>query len=307
MRTTTQFRFVGILSAAACTAVISACALMPAGTGGPVTGSTTGSSADATRLAYRVPSNPTGLYHIDDSLSVGVSTPVGDVEIITTMQLSMRMLFGRDPGGIAVVGTVIGFNAVSANSLTGVRHADAGDIDEPFAMVLSRGGHVEVGTMPVLDTAVADLSPFPGLAFEIFPRLPAYPVGPGDGWVDTVSWYVVDEVTATTKNTVYSYTLMGDTVVGDRTLLKFDVTGEVSLETVQGEENEQSTQEMTGTTTGYVLWDTEFGMPAYVETHRELEGTNRVPGAGTIRMTISGPVRITAVFQPRERRRIGGG
>ncbi len=307
MKTNRPFAFAGTLSAAACAAVMSACAGAPAGPAGPATGPAARSTDGATRFAYRVPSNPTGLYHIEDSLFVGVSTPVGDMEVMTTTQLSMRMLFGPDPTGIGVVGTVVGFNAVSANSLAGIRTADADDIDGPFALVLSPGGHVEVGTMPVFDTAVADLSPFPGIAFEIFPRLPAYPVGPGDSWVDTVSWYVVDEVTASTNNTIYRYTLVGDTLIGDRTLLKFDVRGEVSLETVQGEEDEQSTQEMTGTTTGFVLWDTEFNLPAYLESHREMEGTNTVPGAGAIRMTISGPVRITAVFQPRERRRgIGG-
>ncbi|MYF84701.1 MAG: hypothetical protein F4176_11545 [Acidimicrobiia bacterium] len=307
MKTTRPSTFVAILSAAACAALMSACAGAPAGTPGPATGPAAGTTPGATRFAYRVPSNPDGLYHIEDSLFVGVSTPVGDMEVMTTTQLSMRLRFGRDPGGIGVVGTVMGFNAVSANSRAGIRTADADDIAGPCSLVLSPGGHVEVATMPVLDTELADLSPFPGIAFEIFPRLPAYPVGPGDSWVDTVSWYVVDEVTASTTNTIYRYTLVGDTVLGDRTLLKFDVTGEVSKETVQGEEDEQSTQEMTGTITGFVLWDTEFGLPAYVESHREMEGTNSVPGAGTIRMTISGPVRITAVFQPRERRRIGGG
>ena len=283
------------VAAAALAGMIAACAGAP-----PATGPTT-------RFQYRVPSPSSGLYHIEDSLSVGVSTPVGDMEVTTTTLLTMNMVFGRDPGGVGVFGTVIGFNATSTNSLTGTRTADAGDVTGPLALVLGRRGHVEVGAMPALDSAVADLSPFPGVAFDLFPQLPDRAVGHGGSWVDTVNWSVVDGPATTTSNTVYTYTLMGDTLVGDRTLLRIDVSGDVRLETVQGEGEMESSQELSGSITGHVLWDSETSLPAYVESHRELEGTNSVPGAGAISMTISGPVRIVAAFQQEERRRRGVG
>lgn len=284
-----------VLAAAAIAGMIAACASAPSATG------------PTTRFQYRVPSPPSGLYHIEDSVSVAVSTPVGDMAVTTTTLLTMNMVFGRDPGGVGVFGTVVGFNAASTNSVTGTRTADAEDVIGPLALVLGRRGHVEVGTMPALDSAVADLSPFPGVAFDLFPQLPGHAVEDGGSWVETVNWSVVDGPATTTSSTVYTYTLMGDTVVEDRTLLRIDVSGDVNLATVQGEGETESTQEMTGTTTGFVLWDTRTSLPAYVESHRELEGTNSVPGAGPISMTISGPVRIVALFQQEERRPRGIG
>ena len=276
---------IGTVSVAVCAAVTAACAGAPLG------------AEPAHRLAYAVPSPPAGLYHIEENLSVRVSTPVGDVEMATNTNLTLDMLFGRDPGGVGVVGVVVGFNATSANTLTGTRVAGADDVTGPLALVLGRRGRVEIGTMPALDSAAAELSPFPGVAFELFPRLPGPRVGRGGVWTETVTWSVMDGATRTTNSTAYTYTMIGDTMVAGLPFLKIGVEGDVRLESVQGQGGTESTQALAGTTTGYVLWDSETNMPAFVTSRRELEGTNTVPGAGSIRMTVSGEVRITALFE----------
>lgn len=273
---------------------IAACAGAPSGTTAP------------TRFEYRVPSPPTGLYHIEDSVVVGLSTPVGDVEVATSTLLTMTMLFGRDPRGVGVVGTVVGFNATSTNSLTGTRIADANDVSGPLSLVLGSRGNADVGTLPSFTGDAEDLSPFPGVAFELFPQLPDHPVAVGGTWVDTVTWTVVAETAETTNTTVYTYTMMGDVVLGGRSLPKIGMEGDVRFESVAGQGDTRSIQEMTGRTTGYVIWDRETNLPALVESRRELEGTNTVPGAGPIRIKVTGSVRITAVFQQEERRREGG-
>ena len=286
---------VGAVPVAARAGVIAACALTTAACSGATIG-----AEPATRLAYGVPSPPNGLYHVEENLSVGVSTPVGDVEMATNTNLTMDMVFGRDPGGVGVIGVVVGFDATSANTLTGTRVADSDDVTGPLALVLGRRGRVEVGTMPALDSAVAELSPFPGVAFELFPLLPGPRVGQGGVWTETVTWSVVDGATRTTNTTDYTYTMIGDTLVAGLPPLKIGVEGDVRLESVQGQGERGSTQALTGTTTGYVLWDSEINMPAFVTSRRELEGSNTVPGAGSIRMTVSGEVRVTALFEREE-------
>ena len=52
------------------------------------------------------------------------------------------------------------------------------------------------------------------------------------------------------------------------------------------------TQSMEGTATGFVLWDTERGLPAYQYSERAMEGTTTIPGMAPFGMTISGPVRV---------------
>lgn len=283
------------MSVAARTGVVAACALTTVACAGAPLG-----SEPATRLAYGVPSPPTGLYHIEENLSVGVNTPVGDVEMATNTNLTLDMVFGSDPGGVGVIGLVVGFNATSVNTLTGTRVADSDDVTGPLALVLGRRGRVDVGTIPALDSTVAELSPFPGIAFELYPRLPGPRVGQGGVWTETVTWSVVDGATRTTNTTDYTYTMIGDTLVAGLPFLKIGVEGDVRLESVQGRGGAESIQALTGTTAGYVLWDSETGMPAFVMSRRELEGTNTVPGAGSIRMTVSGEVRITALFEREE-------
>ena len=284
---------IGILSAAVCTGLVAACAGGPSAA--PVATPTTG-TGPTTSFAYGVPSPPTALFHIEDSLVVELSTAAADVEVTTTTLLTMNMVFARDAAGVGVVGSVVGFNVGQTNSLTGTRVADADDVSGGLALVVGRQGHVEVGAMPVLDNAVADLTPFPGIAFDIFPRLPGYPVGLGGTWVDTVSWSVTDETSESATQTVFTYTIVGDTLVDGRTLLNIAVEGEVSMQMIEGVGDALSDQRLTGTATGYVLWDPERNLPKHSALHRQLEGTNQVPGAGTIRMRIGGVVRVQAAY-----------
>ncbi|MCY4573904.1 MAG: hypothetical protein OXF01_14005 [Gemmatimonadetes bacterium] len=284
---------IGILSAAVCAGLVAACAggPSPATVAAPTTG-----TGPTTSFAYGVPSPPTALFHIEDSLVVEVSTAAADFEVTTKTLLTMNMVFARDPAGVGVVGSVVGFNVVSTNALAGTRVAGADQISGPLAMVVSRQGHVEVGAMPALDSAVADLTPFPGIAFDMFPRLPGYPVGLGGMWVDTVGWSVTDETSESATQTVFTYTIVGDTLVDGRTLLNIAVEGEVSMQMIEGVGDALSDQRLTGTATGYVLWDPEQNLPKHSAMHRQLEGTNQVPGAGTIRMRIGGVVRVLAAY-----------
>ena len=146
--------------------------------------------------------------------------------------------------------------------------------------------------MPVLDSAVAALTPFPGVFFDLFPRLPDFPVGQGGQWMDTVLWSVVDETSESVTQTVFTYTLVGDTVVNGRSLLNIGVDGDISMQTVEGVGDELSDNRLSGTSSGYVLWDPEHNLPWFSVLDRDIRGTNQVPGAGTVEMAIRGPIRV---------------
>ncbi len=282
----------GLLSAGICAGLLAACA----GGAGPAPMTINTGTGPTTSLAYQVPSPPSALYHIEDSLVVGVSMAGTDFETTTTTLLTMNVVFAREPTGIGALGSVIGFDVASTSSLTGTRTADANDIEGPLAMILGRQGHLEIGAMPALDSAVADLTPFPGIAFDIFPRLPGYPVGQGGMWTDTVTWSVEDETSESATRTVYTYTLTGESVVDGTTLLNIAVDGEVSMQMIEGVGDELFDQRLSGTVSGYVLWDPERNLPKVSEVVRELEGTNLMAGAGTVRMSIAGVVRVRAAY-----------
>lgn len=263
---------------------IAACAGAPSGTTAP------------TRFEYRVPSPPTGLYHIEDSVVVGLSTPVGDVETKSTALVTLNMMFADDPGGMGVVGTVVGFNASASNSLGGERRADARDVGGVLSLVLDRQGRMQLASTPEIGGELEDLTPFPAVAFEIFPRFPDHAVALGSTWVDTVTWSIVGQTSESTSTTVYTYTLQDDVILDGRMLQEIAVQGDVSLVSVEEDGDIRITHEMAGTTVGVMLWDDQRKLPFRVAMHRELAGTNSVPGAGRVQMTVSGDVRIWAVY-----------
>lgn len=277
---------VALISAAACGGGPGAA---PAATPTTGTGPTTG-------FAYRIPSPPEALYIVEDSVEVVVSTAAGDLDLTTKTLLTMNLVFGRDPAGIGVIGSVVGLDVAASSGVGGTRTANADNVQGPLAMVLARAGHVQVGAVPGLDSAVADLTPFPRVAYEIFPRLPAYPVGQGGTWVDTLTWAITDETSESATRSIYTYTLQGDTVIDGRTLLNFSVEGELAMQLIEGVGDALVDQRLNGSSTGYVLWDPERSLPRFTAMSRVLEGTNQVPGAGTLRTRVGGVIRIRGVF-----------
>ncbi len=279
----------GIVAAAACAGLITACAGGPAAT--PPAAPTAG-TGPTTTFAYGIPSPPNALFHVEDSTVVSMNMPTLDMEVSTMTFVTMNLVFGRDPAGIGVVGNVVGFDAVSNSSLMGITVADADDVSGPIGLVLTRGGELDIGVMPVLDSTVADLTPFPGVFFDLFPRLPDFPVGQGGEWVDTVLWSVVDETSESVTQTIFTYTLVGDTVVEGRSLLNIGVEGDIAMQTVEGVGDELSDNRLSGTSSGYILWDPEHNLPWFSILHRDIRGTNQVPGVGRVEMAINGPIRV---------------
>ena len=251
-----------------------------------------GPSSDGT-LAYDVPSPPTALYHVADSMVIGVTSPVGTMEITGNSFVALDLSFTEGEGGVRVHGNFDGFEGSMNNPMTGIVTADAGDLNSTeIEFVLDRRGGVEVISAPELAGPAAQLSPFQSIANEFFPRLPERAVQPGDMWVDTVTWSVTVEAIETTSSTVYTYTLVGDTLVDGRTLLNIAVSGEATTEAEMEQGGMSMTQNLSGTTSGLVLWDAQRGLFTHAALDRAMSGTTSVAGMGSFDMTLEGPSRI---------------
>ena len=264
---------------------IAAITLAVAGCAGP------GGPSPAGMLTYGVPSPATAVYDIADTVAVIVNTPVGDMQISGGTALTLDMAFESAPGGVQVTGTVSGFAALLDNPMQGAVSADLDDVSGTLEFVLGRLGDVEVVSVPELSGPAAQFSPFPSIAHDFFPHFTDAVVDPGGTWVDTVTWSLDTEEVETTSTTVYTYTLVGDTVVDGRTLLHIGVTGEVGSEATTEQGGMSTHQTMTGTGTGFILWDRDRGLLAYSEGERNLQGTTSVPGMGAFDMTLTGPSR----------------
>ena len=251
-----------------------------------------GGPAPARPLAYEVPSPPMANYHFSDSMSISMTTPGGDMVIGGVTSATLGMTFARDAGGVRVTSTVDAFEASMNNPMTGTQSVGADAVSGNLEFVIGRRGAVEVTSLPELSGELAQLSPFAAIAHEMFPPLPDHVVETGGIWVDTVTWTTDAESMETTSTGILTFTLVGDTVVDGRTLLNFAMTGEVAAEATVNQGGMAITQDMEGSQVGFILWDTERGLPVYEEAERELEGTTSVPGMGSFPMSTTGTTRI---------------
>jgi len=269
-----------IIAAAFATAAVAACS----GYGGP---------APARPLAYDVPTPPMATFQMTDTMVVTISTPMGDMAVNTGTDLTMAMTFERAAEGVRVMGSVEHFEASSENPMMGTQSIDGDDVSGTLEYVVGRRGDVEVTSLPELPAASAQMSPFASLARELLPPLPDAVVEPGGMWVDTVTWTADIESMETTSTGILTYTLVGDTLVDGRTLLNLAVSGEVSADAEGSVAGMAMTQTMAGSTTGFILWDAERGLPAYQESERDMEGSMSAAGMPPFAMIVTGTTRVT--------------
>ena len=253
---------------------------------------TTGGSPPDGTLAYDVPSPPTAVYHIVDTAGVYVNSPVGSLDIPATSSTTLSMAFERDPRGVRATGTVESFQASMSNPMQGTTNADLDDLSGNLEIVFGRRGVEEVVSIPRLSGPAAQLSPFEHIANDLFPRLPDAVADPGASWVDTVTWSTDDGTIETSSNSVYTYTLVGDTVVDGRTLRHIAVAGDVTNEAEFTQGGTTMTQSITGSANGFVLWDAERGLLVHAYFDRDLEGSMTIPGMASFDMSLAGPVRV---------------
>ncbi len=261
-------------------------AAVAAGCAGP------GRPAPTDLLAYGIPSPPTAVYHVDDTISIDMASPLGDIAVTGEGSATMGLAFRTDPGGVRVVGTVEAFEGSMTHPMMGTQTAGPDDLSGNLEVVIGAGGVEELASFPELEGTLAMMSSFPALGYLIFPRMPGGDVGPGATWVDTVTASTETEGASMATTTVSTYTLVGDTVVGGRSLVHIAVANQVRAETSFEEGGMSITQDMAGSTDGFVLWDPGRRLVAYARYERDMEGTMAMGPMGSMDLTITGPTRV---------------
>lgn len=263
--------------------VASAVAAGCAGPGGP-------SPADP--LTYGIPSPPTAVYHVDDTISIDMTSPLGGMQVTGEGSTTLRLTFGSDPGGVRVVGTVEAFEGSMTHPMMGTQTAGRDDLSGDLEVVIGRDGVEELVSFPELAGPLALMSSFPALGHLMFPRMPGGTVDPGVTWVDTVTASTETEGGSMAITTVSTYTLVGDTVVGGRSLVRIAVANRVAAENAFEEGGMSITQNVAGAADGFALWDPGRRLVAYGEYERDMEGTMAMGPMASMDMTITGATRV---------------
>ena len=239
----------------------------------------------ADTFTYTLPSPPSAVYQIADTMVGRRGHAPGGIAITAEATVTMGLAFATDPGGVRVTGTVEAFAASMTNPMMGTETADADDLSGNLEAVISRHGVKEQVSFP--EPLVQSVRCLPFRSSPTFsPRLPDGDVDPGATWVDTVNASYDGEEISITTTTISTYTLVGDTLVEGRGLVHIAVENEVTTDLVIEEGG--ITQNVAGPASGFVLWDPERRLVAYVEYERDVGGTTRLPGMPPMNVSISG-------------------
>lgn len=243
-------------------------------------------------LTYGIPAPPSAVYHIGDTMSAEMDSPMGELQVTGSASVTMGLAFRADPAGVRVVGTVEAFSASVTNPMMGSETAGLDDLNGNLEVVVGRHGVEELASFPEVSGPVAAMSSFPGLGHLLFPRLPGGDADPGSSWVDTVTSSTGTEGQSANVTAISAYTLVGDTAVDGRNLVHIAATTEFTTEDAIEEGGMSMTRKMTGSAEGLILWHPERRLVAYAEYERDMKGTLSMGAMGAMDLNLTGPTRI---------------
>ena len=237
-----------------------------------------GTAALGQQLAYRVPSPATATYVMVDSTSGAMSLPGGTEGVAGSSSFTYELSFEPQGAGMRVAAELTAFSGQAGEpmgSRVAVPRSRAGVGN--LVLILEGDGLARVvsGRRGNYRTLPLFVEPYEAM----FPRLPSGDVQAGDSWADTVT---VGEAGSFERIVAYTYTLVGETTLEGRRHLRIDVSGDTRVTIT---ENGMPTV-LTGSDTGYFLWDIERGLPAFWEVSRSYEGTVDLPD-GSFPVTFS--------------------
>ena len=283
-----------VICAAAVATLLSACS-----SGGSNDPSTPPPVLTNNLFRYDVPSPPTATYRLADTITMVMTRPSGETDMAMASSSTAALTFAADAGGVRVSGTVSDYSANMSSSTIGNRDMSGDSLAGTLEFVFGPWGAMETISKPMVTGGdLPGPTPFLFNASNLFPRFPGDLLVPGDAWDRTVTaeedLSEVPGISGTAEDTtVYTYTLVGDTVVAGRTLQKIAVSAIGTLR-ASGSTGAQTSQDLTNSAEGFVLWDTNRGLVVFAEMVRTVDGSVSVRDmAGT--MTRVGVSRLQLV------------
>jgi hypothetical protein len=229
-------------------------------------------------LAYALPDPALVTYVVGDTADMDIDAGGQSMQARTTSSMTVETSFTRSDEGVQVW---LGVQELRARQTTpmGSLDADGSGIDGPLVFSLDREGNATVVSVPdVSGDAVQFFQPL-AVAHSLFPGLPGRAASVGESWTDTVRFEGEQSGGTVSSSTVLEYTVVGDTVVAERSLVRLDFQGTSDVAAngiIQGSDFSQS---VSGNISGWVLWDHRRNL--LVEAH------NRSDARGSMEISVS--------------------
>ena len=262
MRLSPTALFIGTLT------TISACA----GGGGP-------SSSSPPILGYSVDGDVNQSYAQADTTSLNLDMGGQMIDVNIRLGALLDMALAPVPEGVQVTASWRDLDVIMTNPMGPAERTSEDDVEGPLVFTLDRRGAAEVISVPALKGTAPQMVVPHGVAEGFFPRLPGTPPSAGMSWTDTVAYEADIEGAKTANETVFTYTVVGDTLVDGRSLLKVATEGEGTSSQEGVTQGMDFQQALTGTVNGFFLWDLAAGVLRYQWTETDYSGTMNVTAA----------------------------
>ncbi len=231
-------------------------------------------AAGSAGLAYGLPSLTSATYVTGDTVVIDMNAMGQIMQVNQGSSATYNTSFATTADGIEVTLTVEDFAARITQPMAGPVTADESGIEGPLVFTMGRRGDVTVSTLPTLSGNADMLFGGVSLANQFFPRLPDDAIAMGDSWTDTTSWEAEEGGGNVSVTVVSNFTVVGDTVVDGRALLKINGTARTQMDTRSTTQGMDIFQSIDIASEGYLLWDTQVGLP--YESHMTLEGNGSI-------------------------------
>lgn len=245
-----------------------------------------GSPSPDGMLTMRMPSSATAQVVRHDTALVNVDAGMmGQIEMDVQSEGTIDLAFAESAGGVQVTATYSAFQGMMTNPMAGNISVDADDIGGQLVFTMDERGRSTVSESFDVQAEAAQMVGSKALAFDLFPRFPQGVPTPGMSWVDTVDVEEEGDFTAT-QRMIVTWTMAGDTVVDGRTLVRLDHESQVEMSTIGEQQGMSMSQDMSGTASGWTLWDPNASMTFAAYTETDLGGVVSVDVAGAGDMAI---------------------
>ncbi len=245
-------------------------------------------------LTYGVPTETQVTYTVEERSDMDIDAEGQSMQARGSSSMTLGVAFTESTEGVTVTMHVRELQATLSNPM-GSQSADQEGIEGPVVITLDRTGEVTLVEEPEVTGTVAQFFQSPRLAYGFFPKLPGRAAGAGDSWTDTLSFEGTPGGNEIKATSVLDYVIEGDTVVDGRSLVKIAFEGTVDQSGRGQVTGMDFTQNLSGTTSGWFLWDLQRRLFVESRSDGDLRGSMEVSAAPfplALRVRQQGHVRL---------------
>lgn len=249
----------------------------------------------APALEYGIPTPGDVRYTYGDTTTVTVSVMGQNLEVAQRGVVDYAVSFSPAPAGVNVTMSVSELEGTLTQPMGAPVRIDGNDVEGVLVFAMDRQGNTVVAERPTVSMEASQLVSGLALSHTFFPGLPGRSVSVGDMWVDTVSYQGTEGAGDRSETSVFRYTVVGDTVVSGRGLLKIALDGTSELTATLDVQGMSVSQRSEVEVEGYVLWDAGAGLMVERRSVATGSGTASVPiapGPIPIRVRASQTIRL---------------